>query len=103
MNFTQALKHMLTGGTVSLNGVTYTMDAGDLGLVFAESGEAVALTTALLDAITYSIVNVIPALGADEIFVVFKEDIARWVSTTEVAKHKAAGRRVAIFHLDQLI
>lgn len=103
MNFTAAMKVLIGGGTVSLSGAVYKLDLDGCSLV-DRSGELVPLTTALLDATTY--VNAgpaIPEIDADEVYAVFNEEKARWVSTTEAAKHKAAGRRVAVFVLDQLI
>ena len=104
MNFTAAMKVLINGGSVRLGPATYGLSADGFSLINLASGETVALSVALLDATTY--VNagpIIPTLGADAVYAVFNEEKARWVSTTEAAKHKAAGKRVAVFVLDELI
>lgn len=104
MNFTAAMKVLLGGGSVRLGAVTYSLGDNGFTLINISNGAEVALTAALLDATGF--VNAgpaIPAIGADEVYAVFSEEKGRYVSTTEPAKHKAAGKRVAVFCLDQLI
>lgn len=104
MNFTAAMKVLIGGGSVRLGTQTFRLDEEGFGLVNALSGEPVVLTAALLDATTFINAGpVIPTIGPDEVYAVFNEEKGRYVSTTEPAKHKAAGKRVAVFSLDQLI
>jgi hypothetical protein len=104
MNFIAAMKVLIAGGAVSLNRVTYKLDEDGFSLINTTTENVVPLTAALLDATTYTSVGpVIPPLGTDELYVVFNEDKARWISTSEPAKHKAAGKRVGVATFDQLI
>lgn len=104
MNFIAAMKVLLAGGSVRLSGITYKLDDDGISLINVSSEEVVELTIALLDATTYAVVSTgLRSLGSDQIYAVFSEEKARWVSTTDAAKHKAAGKRVAVFALDELI
>lgn len=105
MNYIAAMKVLIAGGTVRLNNITYKLDEDGFSLINVATEDVVPLTAALLDATTYAVVTAaLPTLDvANEIYSVFNEEKARWISTTEPAKHKAAGRRVAVFVLDQLI
>lgn len=105
MNFSAAMKVLIGGGSVRFNNITYKLDEDGFSLVNVATEDTVALTGAMIDGTTYvAVTAAIPTLDtANEVFAVFNEEKARWVSTTEAAKHKAAGRRVAVFVLDELI
>lgn len=97
MNFGQAVKAMAQGKKVRVVGSTELYEIVD-GIIVTEAEGVDADVTELVDA-TFEEVG----LGADQLYAVFNTEKNRWVSTTEPEKHRASGKRVAVFSLNQVV
>ena len=95
MTFQQAVQSMLEGNRVSTGGVTYEIQDGLICDV--EDGESIDLSPEFV-ASTFTLVK----QQADTLWAVFNTEKGRWVSTTEPDKHRALGKRVGVFKLDQV-
>lgn len=100
MNFTQAVKAMLEGKKVKSNNEVYYMEEGDNTAIISELDGGVVALDELIN-LTFEEVNGLGVLTANDITAVFNTEKNRWVSTTDAAKHRAAGRRVGVFTLSR--
>lgn len=98
MNFTQAVKAMLAGKKVRFEGLVLFMDNGCI--YEDEGGDPIDIDNELVDG-SFQLVEEVPSLREGEVYATFNPEKNRWVSTTEPAKNKARGQRVAVFALAQ--
>lgn len=98
MNFQQALKLLLAGKKIKYDGLVIEMDGGSL--IETVSGEILEINNDLVDFVGFQEES---SLGVNAIYAFFNTEKNRWVSTTEPAKHKAAGKKVAVFDLAEEI
>lgn len=107
MNFNDAMAALLKGQRVSYGAQTLYVnhtgevvhavsDEFDEGDLFVISKEAIVFKE-------FKISDSIPELNGDELYAYRDVEKNRWVSTTQPAKHKAAGREVAVFVHDGVL
>lgn len=98
MNFIEAVRWMREGKTVrEVNtGSTYVMEEGLIVDVDTDDeGDIVELVDATFEVVDTS--------SSEKLFAVFSPEKNRWVSTVEPEKHKAAGKRVAVFTYSETV
>lgn len=105
MNFMQAIEQVKAGKVVvSPSVLPLGMKFEEGVLIDVAANDALTLDNALLNATDFAhkAVSTV-ALNDDEAYLFFDDEKARWISTVNPQKHLDAGRRVAVFSLQESI